>query len=208
MTMDISACNRIDGTVTFIKKGKATTDLRMSSPVGELALVLTSSGVEELAFAEGDAVTALFREIDVMLMTGDGAISTKNRFPARVTGEIKKGNVTAELALDLGGGRRIVAVVARGAAEEMGLVPGSEVVACVREGDLLLAKAGRLSVRNSSPGTITNLRPGTVTTEITVDTPGGTVQALLARSVADDMRLAVGDRVKALLRERDYLLAR
>ena len=206
--MDISACNRIDGTVTAMKKGKATTDLRMSSPEGELALVVTSSAVEELALAPGDAVTALFREIDVMLMTGGGAISTKNRFPARVSGELKLGGVTAELTLELHGGRRIVAVVARAAAEEMGLAPGSEVVACVREGDMLLAKAGRLSVRNRTAGTITNLRPGTVTTEITVETPGGTVQALLARSVADQMRFAVGDRVQALLRERDYLLAR
>ena len=74
--MDISACNRIDGTVTSMKKGEVTTDLRMSSPVGELALVVTSSAVEELALAPGDAVTALFREIDVMLMTG-GARSAR-----------------------------------------------------------------------------------------------------------------------------------
>ena len=125
-----------------------------------------------------------------------------------MSGELKLGGVTAELTLELHGGRRIVAVVARAAAEEVGLAPGSEVVACVGEGDLLLAKAGRLSVRNRTAGTITNLRPGTVTTEITVDTLGGTVQALLARSVADDMRFAVGDRVQALLRERDYMLSR
>lgn len=206
--MDISACNSIDGVVASMKKGKATTDLRLSSAVGELALVVTSSAVEELALAPGDAVVAYFREIDVMLMTGGGAISTKNRFPARVVGDVKKGNVTAEFRLELAGGRTIVAVVARAAAEDMGLAPGSEVVACVREGDLLVAKGGRLSVRNRTSGTITDLRPGTVTTEITVAVEGGTVQALLARSTADAMGLATGDRVQALSRERDYLLAR
>ncbi|MBM3352338.1 MAG: hypothetical protein FJY47_02700 [Betaproteobacteria bacterium] len=206
--MEISACNSIDGTVTSMKKGKATTDLRMSSAIGELALVVTSSAVEALALAPGDTVVAYFREIDVMLTAGGGTISTKNRFPARVVGEVKKGNVTAEFQLALAGGRTITAVVARAAAEDMGLAPGSEVLACVREGDLLLAKGGQLSVRNRSTGTITDLRPGTVTTEVTVAVEGGTVQALLARSTAEAMRLAMGDRVQALSRERDTLLAR
>lgn len=208
--MRISACNQLDATVASMKKGKATTDLRLDSPIGPLALVLTSSAVEALALSEGDAVAVYFREIDVMLMTGTGAISTKNRFPARVLG-ITTGNVTAELPLELAGGRRIVAVVARAAAEEMGIGVGSQVVACVREGDLILAKNGRFSIRNSVAASIVSLRPGTVTTEITLDSIGGTgapLQALLARSTAESMGLAAGDRVNAVLRERDVLIER
>jgi molybdopterin-binding protein len=76
----------------------------------------------------------------------------------------------------------------------------------MREGDLLLAKQGALSIRNGLPGTITGLRPGTVTTELTLDTGSGELYALLARSTADEMKLNVGQRVKALLRERDFLI--
>lgn len=205
--MDISACNRIEGRVTDLKKGKATTNVRIETPLGEITAVVTSSSVEALELEAGNAVSALFREVDVMLMTGGGAISTRNRFPGRIL-DIKKGGVTAELSLDIGGGGRIIAVVARTAAEEMGLDVGASLVACVREGDLLLAKAGALSVRNQLAGTIASLRPGTVTTELTIDTAEGEIFALLARSVAEEMRLGVGDRVAAVVRERDFLVRR
>lgn len=204
--MQISACNRVDGVVGDMKKGKATTNVQLRSDLGELTLVITSSSVEELGLATGDRATALFREVDVMLMKGEGAISTKNRVRGRIL-DIKKGGVTAEIPLDVGAGRRLVAVIARTAAEEMGLAAGDEVTACVREGDLLLAKEGRLSIRNSVAGKITAFRPGTVTTEITLDTGAGELQALLARSTAEDMKLGVGQEVRALLRERDFLLS-
>ncbi len=205
--MNVSACNRIDGTVAELRKGKATTDVRLTSDLGDIQLVVTSSAIEALALAPGDRVSALFREVDVMLISGAGAISICNRFPGKIL-DIKKGTVTAELPVDVGGGRRIVAVVARAAVEEMKLAVGDSVVACVREGDLLLAKGDALSIRNRVAGTITNLRPGTVTTEITIATANGEVYALLARSVADGMKLAVGERINALMRERDFLVQR
>jgi molybdate transport system regulatory protein len=205
--VEISACNRIEGVVGDMRKGKATTNVRLRSDVGELTLVMTSSSVEALALETGDRASALFREVDVMLMKGECPISTTNRIRGRVL-DIKKGNVTAELPLDVGAGRRIVAVIARTAAEEMGLAPGDEVTACVREGDLLLAKGDALSIRNRLAATVRGLRPGTVTTELTLDTGSGELYALLARSVADDMKLSVGDRVSALLRERDFVVQR
>jgi molybdate transport system regulatory protein len=203
--MEISACNRVEGIVGDMKKGKATTNVRLQSDIGELTLVMTSSSVETLQLEPGDRASALFREVDVMLMKGEASISTTNRFRAQVV-DIKQGNVTAELALDVGAGRRIVAVIARTAAEQMGLAVGDQATACIREGDLLLAKAGALSIRNRIAGAITNLRPGTVTTELTLDTASGELYALLARSTADEMKLAVGQQVKALLRERDFLI--
>jgi len=205
--MEISICNRIGGTVADMKKGTATTSVRLKTNLGEVTLVITSSSVEELALTVDDRVSALFREVDVMLMTGSGAISTGNRFSGRIL-DIKRGGVTVELALDLGKEQRIVAVVARTAAEEMGLGLGQSVTACVREGDLILDKGGALSIRNRLAGTISNLRPGTVTTEVSLDTSNGSLQALLARSAADEMGLAVGQRVITLVRERDFMIQR
>jgi len=203
--MTISACNRLDGEVIDLKKGKATTNVRLKTDVGEITLVITSSAVETLELQTGDRVGALFREIDVMLMTGSGMVSSRNRFSARIV-DIKKGGVTAEIKLDVGDGRHFIAVIARTAGEEMGLDVGSDVTAFVREGDLLLEKGNAVNVRNRVAGTITNLRPGTVTTELTLETEHGDLFALLARSVAEDMKLAVGDDVTALMRERDFLV--
>ncbi len=177
----------------------------MSTELGEITLVITSSAVEMLELVPGDQIAALFREIDVMLMTGSGMVSTRNRFSATIV-DIQKGGVTAEIKLDVGDGRHFIAVIARTAAEEMGLVVGSSVTACVREGDMLLKKGDTINVRNRATGTITNLRPGTVTTELTLATERGDLFALLARSVADDMTLKVGDAVTALMRERDFLV--
>lgn len=205
--MNISACNSIEGTIADMKKGRATTNVRMHSEIGDVTLVVTSSSVEALQLELGDSVSAMFREVDVMLMKGEGAISTNNRFAGRVL-DITKGGVTAELPLDVGGGRRFVAVIARTAAEEMGVEIGDQVIACVREGDLVLAKGGAFSIRNRLQGKITSLRPGTVTTELTVDTGSGEVYALLAKSVADEMKLNTGDQVNALLRERDFMIER
>lgn len=203
--MAISACNRLDGEILDLKKGKATTNVRVRTASGEITLVITSSAVEALELAAGDRVSAAFREIDVMLMTGSGMVSTRNRFPASIV-DIKKGGVTAEINLDVGDGRHFIAVIARTAAEEMGLDIGTRVTACVREGDILLEKGNAINVRNSIAGSITNLRPGTVTTELTLATGNGDLFALLARSVAEEMNLAVGDRVTALVRERDFLV--
>lgn len=203
--MSISACNRLNGEVIDLKKGKATTNVRVETDVGEITSVITSSAVEALELVVGDRVSALFREIDVMLMTGGGMVSTRNRFFASIV-DIKKGGVTAEIKLKIGDGRHFVAVIARTAAEEMSLDVGSPVTACVREGDMLLEKGNAINVRNRVTGSITNLRPGTVTTEVTLATDHGDLFALLARSVADDMNLAVGGGVTALMRERDFLV--
>ena len=203
--MAISACNRLDGEVIELKKGKATTNVRVKTDLGETTLVITSSAVETLELVDGDRVGVLFREIDVMLMTGSGMVSTRNRFPASIV-DIKKGGVTAEIKLDVGDGRHLIAVIARIAAEEMGLDVGTRVTACVREGDMLLQKGNAINVRNRIGGTITDLRPGTVTTELTLATDNGDLFALLARTVADEMKLTDGRRVTALIRERDFLV--
>ena len=44
--MEISICNRIDGTVADMKKGTATTSVRLKTALGEVTLVITSSSVK------------------------------------------------------------------------------------------------------------------------------------------------------------------
>jgi molybdate transport system regulatory protein len=203
----ISAQNRLAGTIVDMKRGKATTHVRIRTEGEELTVVVTSSAVEQMALEVGDAVGATFREVDVLLMKGTASLSAGNRFRGRVL-DIKRGTVTAEVPLDVGG-RRLVAVVARAGAEAMGLAVGDEVTAFVREIDVLLIKGEppMISARNRVAGTLTALRPGTVTTELTVDAGGGwQVLALLARTAADAMALAPGDRVTTLVREGDVMV--
>ena len=60
--MEISVCNRIEGVVGEMKKGKATTNVRFRTDIGELTLVVTSSAIEALALEPGDRAIAMFRE--------------------------------------------------------------------------------------------------------------------------------------------------
>src|SRR5215813_2229086 len=124
--MEITACNQLEGTVAEMRPGKATTHLRVRTRRhGDFEVVATSSSVEEMALRVGDDVVLMFREVDVILMRGDAAVSAVNRFTGRVL-DIKKGTVTAELPLAVNEDR-IVVVVARSAAEKMEITIGDAV---------------------------------------------------------------------------------
>ncbi|MET7331128.1 TOBE domain-containing protein [Nonomuraea sp. NPDC005650] len=64
-------------------------------------------------------------------------LSARNRIPARVTG-ITKGEAAANVELDAGG-VRLVATITVEAVEELGLRPGSELVAVIKASDVILA---------------------------------------------------------------------
>ena len=63
-------------------------------------------------------------------------LSTRNRMPGVIT-EIVKGEVAAQVGLQVGD-NHLVALVTRESAEELGLEPGQEVVALVKATDVML----------------------------------------------------------------------
>ncbi|MGI8770336.1 MAG: TOBE domain-containing protein [Acidobacteriaceae bacterium] len=67
--MKISARNRLAGTVEEIVLGMVTA--KVSVRVGEnlIESVITRQSVEEMGIKKGDAVTALIKSTEVMLMT-------------------------------------------------------------------------------------------------------------------------------------------
>ena len=66
-------------------------------------------------------------------------LSARNQIPATVTG-ITTGEATANLELDAGGSRLVASITVE-AAKELGLAPGSEVVAIIKASDVILAVA-------------------------------------------------------------------
>ncbi|MFI9839751.1 TOBE domain-containing protein [Nonomuraea sp. NPDC051941] len=63
-------------------------------------------------------------------------LSARNKIPARVTG-LAKGEATANVELDAGGMRLVTSVTVE-AANELGLVEGSEVIAVIKASDVML----------------------------------------------------------------------
>jgi molybdopterin-binding protein len=66
-------------------------------------------------------------------------LSARNQIPATVTG-ITTGEATANIELDAGGSRLVASITVE-AAKELGLAPGSEVVAIIKASDVILAVA-------------------------------------------------------------------
>jgi len=82
---------------------------------------------------EGEALAALAAELGRSLVTDVGATaahSARNRFPAIVT-KVTRDTVMAQVELQAGP-YRLVSLMSREAADELGLVPGTSAVASVK----------------------------------------------------------------------------
>jgi molybdopterin-binding protein len=65
------------------------------------------------------------------------AISTRNRLPGTVT-KVVKGEAAAKVSLDVGDGNKMVALITRESADELGLEEGQRVVALVKATDVMI----------------------------------------------------------------------
>jgi molybdate transport system regulatory protein len=127
--------------------------------------------------------------------------SARNAFHCHVLG-VKRAAVNAEVELQVTDTRRIVAVITRHSADELGLTPGRSVIALVKSSFVLLSrmdKETRLSVRNRLDGTVVSRVDGGVNTEIEIDIGDGkTLTSVITHHSADALGLQVGEAVSAL----------
>lgn len=64
-------------------------------------------------------------------------ISGRNQLKGTVT-DIKKGVITAEVAIDIGGGNHITSIVSLESIEDLGIKTGSEVTALIKSTSVML----------------------------------------------------------------------
>jgi molybdopterin-binding protein len=65
--MQISARNKLEGTVASIKLGGVMAEVVVRVGEHEIVSVVTRTSVEKLELAEGDSVTAIIKSTEVML---------------------------------------------------------------------------------------------------------------------------------------------
>ena len=68
-------------------------------------------------------------------------ISARNVFKGTVV-EIKKGNVTAEVQVDIGGGNVVTSTITVGSAERLGLEKGKPAAVVIKASDVMLGLSG------------------------------------------------------------------
>lgn len=180
---------------------------------------------------EGYALIAGFRLLEERLgrvaavLAGDGGgtfdpfallwgigmkTSVRNAFRCTVS-EVKTGGVSAEVVMPLSSTSNLVAVITAESLRDLGIVPGSQVMALIKSSFVMLADADygdRVSARNRVSGTIMHREDGLVNSEFTLDVGDGkSLTAVVTRDAADAMGLTVGNRAVALFKASHVILA-
>ncbi len=65
-----------------------------------------------------------------------------------------------------------------------------------------------LSARNRLPGIVKSVKLGNVMAEVLLDVAGTTVAAVITRASAEHLRLKEGDRVTAVIKATDVMIAK
>ena len=128
-----------------------------------------------------------------------------------VISAIAPGAIEAQVTLDIGGGREIVAVITRQSLNDMELAPGREAIALIKSSFVILTPAEpglRTSARNRLEGTIVRREDGAVNSEIVLQlAPGRTLTAVVTLESADALDLSVGGAAIALIKASHVILA-
>lgn len=135
--------------------------------------------------------------------------SARNQFFGTVT-LVRAGAVNDEVELTLAGGARIVATLTRESTEALGLRTGLRAFALVKASSVLLAAGDaplRVSARNQLAGTVAEVTPGAVNTEVVVEIAGGLrVAAIVTRASVAALDLAPGRPALALFDAASVIL--
>ena len=164
------------------------------------------------------AVALVERRLDTLALPPPTALlwslsmktSARNALHGMVT-TVTDGAVNAEVALRIGEGQTLVAVVTRGSVRELGLEPGRAAIALIKSSFVILSAGEtppRTSARNALPGRVTHREDGVVNSEITLELePGKSLTATITRESAETLALDVGAPACALIKASHIILA-
>ncbi|MHB9863170.1 TOBE domain-containing protein [Streptomyces sp. YIM S03343] len=136
------------------------------------------------------------------------SLSIRNQLPGTVTA-VTPGEAMATVSVRLDSGRDLTAAITLDAAEDLGLGAGSAVRALVKSTEVSLATAPvqGLSIRNQLPGRITGVAAGSAMAAVKVDVGGAELTAAITKEAADELGLAAGMPVVALIKSTEVALA-
>lgn len=160
-------------------------------------------------FEKLDANFNDFEQYQKLLRRFNMQTSARNQFLGTVT-SIKKGAVNAEVALDIGSGDQIFAIITNESLEHLALKEGKEAYALFKAPWVILTREEKLktSARNELRGKVTQIQKGAVNSEVNVELAGGKiVSAVLTNESVESLVLKVGVQVCALIKASHVILA-
>lgn len=136
--------------------------------------------------------------------------SARNQFSGTVT-DVVIGAVNAEIHLKLNGGEVIVASITKDSVDNLGVKSGLAVVALVKAPQIIVVSdfgGYKLSARNQLQGTVTDVKPGAVNSEIDIELAGGDkVAATVTNDSVQALGLRKGQAATAVFKAGAVILA-
>ncbi len=137
------------------------------------------------------------------------AVSARNVFAGTVS-EIREGAVNAEVSLSVAGGDVIVATVTLDSLKVLGLAVGKTVTAFVKAPSVMLVTGDdstKYSARNHLKGSVTEVKPGAVNSEVVVKLAGGNdVKAIVTNDAVTELGLSTGSAAGVLFKAGSVIL--
>jgi len=138
-------------------------------------------------------------------------LSIRNRLPATVV-SVTPGSVmaTVKAHLDASPAQEITAAITLEAVQDLGIEPGTKVTALIKATEVALATepVDGLSIRNQIPGTVLAVATGGAMATVKLTVAGGAeLTAAVTKDAVDDLELAPGAPVVALVKSTEVSLA-
>ncbi|MEU9860183.1 TOBE domain-containing protein [Streptomyces sp. NPDC047971] len=135
-------------------------------------------------------------------------LSIRNQLPGTVTA-VTAGEAMASVKVRLAGGQDITAAITADAVKDLGLTEGSAVKALVKSTEVALATGhvDGISIRNQLAGSVTDVSTGGAMGSVKVSVDGGELTAAITKDAVEDLGLAAGASVVALIKSTEISLA-
>lgn len=131
--------NRLASVITGINKGQLNAHIMLDWRSKPLSVIITSSSVEEMHLAIGDAVDVIFKASDVIVAKDlRGQISARNRMRGTVS-DVREGFPLALVTIDTGEDK-VSAELTLSSMKDMNIKIGDELEAVIKSSELILAK--------------------------------------------------------------------
>lgn len=148
-------------------------------------------------------------DVDNLLRAIAMKTSARNQLRGSIT-SVTKGAVNGDVVMDLGNGQHIFANITNQSIDDLQLQPGQAAIAIIKASFVLLSPdpAVKISARNRLTGTITQLTPGAVNSEIKLGLPGSkTITAIVTKDSVEELGFAVGQTCTALIKASHVIIA-